>query len=246
MVVLALFPAFLSGEIRVEVQKSPFQVTLQGEFQGYEQFSLSLPSRFVVDLVGARYSGMDEIPVGVQGVVRVRIAQHAVQPRPVVRVVLDLEKPARFEVRESGQGQLVILPATAQAPAPVAPAQPAATPTRETGSPQDTLEARILKLKNPPPVQVVRLGRDPFEPPDPSEDTLLVPQRAILLGIVKNDAGEKFALLTDGEQNYVLREGDPVAQGRLARIGEDFVVFSIYEYGVARAYRVKLSARKEK
>lgn len=241
-----LIPALLFGQIRVEVQKAPFQVTLQGAFQGFQQFALAQPPRFVVDLVGARYPGMDEIPVGVQGVARVRIAQHAVEPRPVVRVVLDLERPVPFEVHELGPGKLAVVPASAPAP-PASPAPPAQPQVQAPSSPQDsdTLETRILKLKNPPPVQIVRLGRDPFEPPNPSEDTLLVPQRAKLLGIVTNDAGERFALLTDGEQNYVLREGDRVAQGRLSRIGEDYVIFSVYEYGVARAYRVKLSAEEK-
>ncbi len=239
-------PTLLFAQVKIEVQKTPFQVTLQGTFRGFQQFALAQPPRFVVDLVGARYPGMDEIPVGVQGVVRVRIAQHAVEPTPVVRVVLDLEQPARFAVAEAGEGTLVITPSRTPT-GPPAP-KPSVTQTRPASSPEsvrDSVEAEILKLKSPPPVRVVRLKRDPFEPPNPAEDTLLVPQRAQLLGIVMNDAGERFALLTDGEQHYVLREGDRVAQGRLSRIGEDYVVFAIYEYGVARAYRVKL-AEKEK
>jgi len=234
------WPVILFAQVRIEVQKTPFQITLQGTFQGFQQFALAQPSRFVVDLVGARYPGMDEIPVGVEGVARVRIAQHAVEPTPVVRVVLDLDRPVRFSVTEAGQGRLIITPAGAAKPS-VADGQPGLTTRGE-----DSLEAEISRLKNPPSVEVVRLERDPFEPPNPAGDTLLVPQRAKLLGIVKNDMGERFALLTDGEQNFILREGDPVAQGRLSKIGEDYVIFAIYEYGVARAYRVKLAEKEKK
>ncbi len=251
----------LQGEVRVDVQKDPLVITLRGSYQGFQHFALAQPPRFVVDLMGATLTSRKEIPVGVHGVVRVRVAQHRVEPRPVVRVVLDLEGGQAFRVEEA-EGVVRIVPAQAPlregavaaravpgAPKPTPEASSRGASTPSASDTVDTLaqiEQEILALRNPPPVRIVRLGRDPFEPPDVEGDSLLVPQQAVLVGVVENDAGERFALLTDGERNFILREGDRVVQGRVARVGKDFVVFAIYEYWIARTYRVKLSREEDR
>lgn len=250
---IALMLATVGGgyaQVRVDVQTQPLQVTIQGSFEGYRHFALARPARFVVDLMGATVKTAQEIPVGVGGVVRVRVAQHQRTPQPMVRVVLDLESTKAFTVQEIQGGGIQILPATGSpqtSPAVTTPkASSSSSPKME---PVDTLQKiskEIMSLRNPPPIHITRLGRDPFSPPDLSKDSLLIPQKARLIGVVENSAGERFALLTDGERNFILREGDRVVQGRVARIGKDFVVFGIYEYGISRTYRVQLSRDEQR
>jgi hypothetical protein len=103
---------------------------------------------------------------------------------------------------------------------------------------------KVQQLKRPPRIQIHHIGRDPFEPIGAEEDTLLNPEKAKLMGIVRGPDGA-YALLTDGKQNYVLREGDRVQRGQVARIGEDYVIFSVYEYGVAVPVRVDLETEKK-
>jgi len=73
-------------------------------------FSLTGPDRFVIDLPGASLvAGTKGIEVGAGDIVRVRIAQNQISP-DIVRVVLDLSKPATFTIAQSEAG-LRVLPA---------------------------------------------------------------------------------------------------------------------------------------
>ncbi len=64
-------------------------------------------------------------PVGAAGVQRVRVAQHATSPAPVVRIAIDLDKPMPYHLEPTAQGALLRL---GGAPALVAEA-PAAPET---------------------------------------------------------------------------------------------------------------------
>ena len=43
MMLIMGLPTLLPAQVKVEVQKTPFQVTLQGTFQGFQQFALAQP-----------------------------------------------------------------------------------------------------------------------------------------------------------------------------------------------------------
>ncbi|MFZ5788581.1 MAG: type IV pilus secretin PilQ, partial [Acidobacteriota bacterium] len=75
-------------------------------------------------------------PVNAAGVVRVRVAQFATAPEPVVRVVVDLERDAQYALESTAQGALLRVggapPATiAAAPADAAPVVAEAAPVAE-------------------------------------------------------------------------------------------------------------------
>jgi len=109
-----------------------------GRLEG-KTFTLDNPPRVVVDLPGVinRVSRRVQ-PVGAAGVVRVRVAQFATAPQPVVRVVVDLDAMVPYHLETTAEGALLRVggePATAPeavasapAPAPVEVAQ--AQPTQ--------------------------------------------------------------------------------------------------------------------
>ena len=113
------------------------QLSGQGTFVG-KTFVLENPPRIVVDLKGAVNKVAQRThPVGASGVERVRVAQFATAPEPVVRIVVDLEKQLPYTFESSDRGALLRVggelaqvaqtPVPAAAPAAVA-AQAAAPP----------------------------------------------------------------------------------------------------------------------
>ncbi len=108
------------------------QLSGEGAFQG-KPFTLENPPRIVVDLKGV----VNKVPrrthpVGAAGVERVRVAQFATAPEPVVRIVVDLEKQMPYRFESSSRGALLRvggeLSQVAQAPASVAPEAVAPAP----------------------------------------------------------------------------------------------------------------------
>jgi N-acetylmuramoyl-L-alanine amidase len=110
-------------------------------------FSLTGPDRFVVDLPGASLvAGTQGIDVGTDGVVRVRIAQNQVSP-DIVRVVLDLLKPATFTIAKTDAG-LRVLPAGVTDPGggTVTPPDPKDPPSAQSIDYQSTALGGRLAL----------------------------------------------------------------------------------------------------
>ena len=99
-------------------------------------FALPDPPRVVVDLPGVTNRVSRRVhPVDSQGVSRVRIAQFASEPDPVVRVVVDLSGEQGYRLESTAQGAVLriggALPAQVAAVPPPAPAaaEPAAVET---------------------------------------------------------------------------------------------------------------------
>jgi type IV pilus assembly protein PilQ len=104
----------------------------------HEHFELQNPARLVLDLPGVLdRTGTKVVPVDSQILPRVRVAQFATRPRPVVRVVLDLSAPRPYAVVPTENGLVVdfseeavrMAKAAAAAPAPLtaeAPSTPSA------------------------------------------------------------------------------------------------------------------------
>ncbi len=94
-------------------------------------------------------------------------------------------------------------------------------------------------------------GRDPFIP---LEDSVLIEkglpdvQNFDLVGLVYNEGGENLAVLqhmNEEAENYVLKENDKVAKGRVLKIKEDRVVFLITDMGMSRTYTIEIQEDKE-
>ncbi len=108
-----------------------------GRLEG-KTFTLDNPPRVVVDLPGVVNKVARRVhPVGAAGVVRVRVAQHAVAPEPVVRIAVDLDKPAAYHFESTEQGAVLRIggePVTAAAAS--APAAPAPEPVAAASAPE--------------------------------------------------------------------------------------------------------------
>ena len=116
------------------------QLSGQGRLEG-KAFTLENPPRIVVDLKGVvnRVTRRTH-PVGAAGVERVRVAQFATAPEPIVRVVVDLEKSMPYHLEPNAQGALLRVGGeptqVAEAPAPKAPeAAPAVAQVAEAPAP---------------------------------------------------------------------------------------------------------------
>lgn len=99
-------------------------------------FTLDNPPRVVVDLPGVVNRVARRVhPVGAAGVVRVRVAQHATEPTPVVRVAVDLDTAQPFTLEPTPDGALLRIGAPPET-APVAVAE--ATPVPAAVEPEET------------------------------------------------------------------------------------------------------------
>ena len=182
------------------------QLTGRGPFVG-KTFTLTNPPRVVVDLPGVINRVARRVqPVGAGGVERVRVAQHASSPEPVVRIAIDLEKAMPYHFETTSQGavlrlggaaavaaaapQPVISPAapvvagTEPAPAPAEPkAEPASAPAVPAANNEPApvpAEPAAAQAESVPPQQ-------PAAPaPAPAEQAAPVPQTPVT---IKNEPG---------------------------------------------------------
>jgi type IV pilus assembly protein PilQ len=164
-------------------------------------FTLTDPPRVVVDLPGVTNRVARRVhPVNAAGVVRVRVAQFATAPQPVVRVVVDLERDAQYSLESTAQGALLRVGgapppavAAAQAPAESAPAVAEAAPVVER-APEPAPAEAVVKTqpvvaaaapaidKAPEPVTIVdepvpaeAAAEQPPPAPAQAEENLLTP-----------------------------------------------------------------------
>lgn len=119
-------------------------ITLQanGELD-FESFVLDGPDRLVLDLRGV-VNRLDDsrYAVGVAGVSRVRASQHVLEPVPVTRVVVDMERAVDYRIVQQGDATRIefgaaalsasAAPASAPAPEPAPSRPPSATSSRSS------------------------------------------------------------------------------------------------------------------
>jgi type IV pilus assembly protein PilQ len=106
------------------------QLTGKGPLAG-KTFTLDNPPRVVIDLPGVVNRVARRVqPVGAAGVQRVRVAQHATAPEPVVRIAIDLDKQMPYHLEPTAQGAVLRLGGAPAAAAPevVAAAAPVMPP----------------------------------------------------------------------------------------------------------------------
>lgn len=134
--------ALLSVEARGEDSERTVVLTADGGL-AHEHFELKNPPRLVIDLVGVLdRTSTKTVPVGSGGLSRVRVAQFATKPRPVVRVVLDMTSPRPYAIVPTDTGLVVDFSEegvrhaleTAPAPEPVAAPVAAETPAAAMAS----------------------------------------------------------------------------------------------------------------
>jgi len=132
-----------------------------GPLQG-KIFTLPEPDRVVVDLHGVvnRVSRRMH-PVDASGVRRVRVSQNQVEPEPVVRIVVDLEKPLPFAFESTARGGVLRVgaaapeaAAAAAAPEPVVVAAEPAPPTPIPAQPMTVLASPPVVPEPVEPVSV--------------------------------------------------------------------------------------------
>jgi type IV pilus assembly protein PilQ len=99
-----------------------------GELHG-KTFTLDNPPRVVVDLPGVVNRVTRRVhPVGAAGVQRVRVAQFATSPEPIVRVVVDLDHSMPYKLETTARG--AVLRVGAEPAVAAAEAAPAAAPAK--------------------------------------------------------------------------------------------------------------------
>src|SRR6266850_248407 len=139
--------ALLSVGARGEDKEKTVVLTADGGLQ-QEHFELKNPPRLVIDLMGV----VDKTPaktlsIGSGGLSRVRVAQFATRPKPVVRVVLDMSSPRPYAIVPTENGLVVdfteegvrhALETEPQQVQPVASSLAAETPAEKTSSAEPT------------------------------------------------------------------------------------------------------------
>ncbi len=126
----------LSVEARGEDNEKTVVLTADGGL-AHEHFELKNPPRLVLDLMGVvDKTTAKTVPVGSGGLSRVRVAQFATRPKPVVRVVVDMTSPRPYAIVPTDNGLVVdfteegVRHALETAPHPVEPlASPLAAET---------------------------------------------------------------------------------------------------------------------
>ncbi|MGH9797511.1 MAG: type IV pilus secretin PilQ, partial [Candidatus Polarisedimenticolia bacterium] len=99
--------ALLSVEPRGEDPERTVVLTADGGLP-HEHFELKSPARLVIDLPGVLdRTGVKSVPVTSEFLSRVRVAQFATRPQPVVRVVFDLTSPRPYGIIPTENGLVV-------------------------------------------------------------------------------------------------------------------------------------------
>ncbi len=135
----------LSVEARGEGSERTVVLTADGGLAN-EHFELKNPPRLVIDLLGVvDRTKTKTVTVGSGGLSRVRVAQFATKPKPVVRVVLDLSSPKPYAIVPTDTGLVVdfsaegvrhALESTTAQGEPVAASVAAETPAGGAGAAQ--------------------------------------------------------------------------------------------------------------
>ncbi len=157
----------LSVEARGEDAERTIVLTADGGLAN-EHFELKNPPRLVIDLLGVvDRTKTKTLAVGSGGLSRVRVAQFATKPRPVVRVVLDLTAPKPYAIVPTDTGLVVdfseegVRHALESAPVqgePVAAPVAAETPAGGAGAPPAGADKPAATQAEPAPASSSETG----------------------------------------------------------------------------------------
>src|SRR5256712_1885805 len=207
--------SLLSVEARGEDHEKTVVLTADGGL-AHEHFELKNPSRLVIDLLGVVDKTPSKVvPVGSGGLSRVRVAQFATRPKPVVRVVLDMTGPRPYAIVPMDNGLVVdfteegVRHALETAPpqvepvaAPLAAETAASAPAKpETAAPTDAEPSPAAEAGTP--------SEEPSEAPAASQapQNPLVAQGGVKIEAPSSRRQEAFHPLGRDSGNVVISQG---------------------------------------
>jgi len=202
-----------------------------GGFQ-VNDFFLANPNRLVFDLDGVTNGfAKKTIEVGHNGIGRVRISQFQMTPKPICRIVLDLEQPLPYRIETGNRGTRLVLSSRATAPsqgvvaeksAP-APAAPAATvavlETPQVQNPVPAIEEPVsTKAAEPEPKApvtetIVIAAANPAEPSLAPAKTAIAPPASAAKAVTNKKSTAEEDALFEAAEAYVATAKDPEVSG---------------------------------
>ena len=165
-------PAGQLADVLAVADESGVSVLLSGDgpFAG-KTFTLDGPPRVVLDLPGVVNRVTRRVhPVGTVGVQRVRVAQFATAPRPIVRIVVDLDQSLPYTFQATAHGGLLRVgsapgsPPAGEPPAVIAEAPASPVPAVTVAEPPIPLPAEGAPLAEQAEVAVAEAAPQ-AEPP---------------------------------------------------------------------------------
>ena len=165
-------PAGQLADVLAVADESGVSVLLSGDgpFAG-KTFTLDGPPRVVLDLPGVVNRVTRRVhPVGTVGVQRVRVAQFATAPRPIVRIVVDLDQSLPYTFQATAHGGLLRVgsapgsPPAGEPPAVIAEAPASPVPAVTVAEPPIPLPAEGAPLAEQAEVAVAQAAPQ-AEPP---------------------------------------------------------------------------------
>jgi type IV pilus assembly protein PilQ len=176
-------PAGQLADVLAVADESGVSVLLSGDgpFAG-KTFTLDGPPRVVLDLPGVVNRVTRRVhPVGTVGVQRVRVAQFATAPRPIVRIVVDLDQSLPYTFQATAHGGLLRVgsapgsPPAGEPPAVIAEAPASPVPAVTVAEPPIPLPAPPVPaaIAAEPPAVIAEAPASPVpavtvaEPPIP-------------------------------------------------------------------------------
>ncbi len=267
-------PTSIIKDIQIEKNQEGILVSIfsQGEVC-YQIGEMENPPRVIVDFEDAKHDlpHLNYFQLPPCGIKSIRTSQFKLDPKRV-RVVLDLEKMIPYKVAEDKENFRLLLPGANEFRFKTWLASQA-KPTkkkvvaREKTEGKPIIKKRLKPVKPivPPEPQTAKLPsftprravhyssggrRDPFESlwgvselqfgsvPLPNVENLN------LVGILEDSTGFRALLEDLSGYGYILRKGDKVKGGYVARVTKEKIVFQVVEYGWTRT--VVLKMRREK
>src|SRR2546426_1018563 len=205
--------ALLSVEARGEDHEKTVVLTADGGLV-HEHFELKNPSRLVIDLLGVVDKTPSKVvPVGSGGLSRVRVAQFATRPKPVVRVVLDMTGPRPYAIVPMDNGLVVdfteegVRHALETAPPQVEPvAAPLAAETAAAGPVQPETAGPAATEPSPAP-EAASPAEEPSESPAQAPQNPLIAQGGVKVEAPTSRRQEAFHPLGRDSGNVVISQG---------------------------------------
>jgi hypothetical protein len=222
-------------DIGVTVTDAGVIVSVSTNAANYREVQVPPPPRIVIDFLGSEYrAGKGKIGVGKGDLIAVRAGQFE---SGITRVVLDLKRKRTYNIRKTKNGFEILLPGEKKAAAV-----------------KEEKKREIIEIKKKPQEEkrfsyLVRGKRDPFKPLvgwATEEDTLLDVRNAQVVGIVWTPE-ERYALVQarNGEV-YIVEEGDRIRGGRVSKIREKDVVFTLWELGRTERLTLRIRQKEQK
>ncbi len=265
-------PKSLVKDIQIERNQKGILLSIlcQGKIS-YQVWEMKNPPRVVIDFEDAKHAlpRLNYRHLPPCGIKSIRTSQFRFNPLRV-RVVLDLERMIPHQVVDNGENFQLLFPGIELPRFKTWLASRTEPKGSKIMSPGKIAEKKMIKKKLKPvvppqpqesalpsftPRRAVHYSaggrRDPFRPlwqegelqfgavPLPSVDGLT------LVGVLEDSTGFRALLEGPGGYGYILRKGDRVRNGYVARVTKDKIIFQVVEYGWTRTVVLKMKRTKK-